>query len=96
MNSVIETTASGFYLESIVKSSASPSIQSTGEIIGMDIDVSRGYLYFGDRTNQGLFRVALEDVTDSGDGRELVVDGVMIWGVVYDWVNEHVYFTNDE
>ena len=62
----------------------------------MDVDVPNGYLYFSDRNDSALWRVKLNEVTSSSDGREKVLDGVKAWGVVYDWINENIYWTEDE
>ncbi len=99
VNSIIEITTYGTYLDTLVRTSNTVSganIASTGNITGMDVDVARDRLYFGDRTNTGLFRVQLSGLSSSGDSRRLICDDVMIWGVAYDWINDYVYWTEDE
>ena len=93
---VIETTPNGVYLNTLVKLSNTQSgVSVTGDVFGMDVDSTNGFLYFGDRNNSGLFRVKISDVSTSTDGRTRIVDNVKIWGVAYDWVNEYVYWTED-
>ena len=97
-NTIIEAATNGLYLDTLVYSSntvSGPNVPTTGDVIGMDVDVNRDYLYFGDRSNTGLFRVKLSDISDSSDGRTLIVDGVKIWGVAYDWINDYLYWTED-
>ena len=94
---MIEATPNGVLLNRLVRTiDTSSGMLQTGDIIGMDVDVTGDFLYFGDRGNLGLFRVGLSDLTESGDRRTKVVGGVKAWGVAYDWVNEYLYWTEDE
>lgn len=93
-NTVRELSPEGELLSTYVGKEFDSNQDNTGVIIGMDADVTAGYLYFGDRNNTGLYRVKLEDNVNS-DNREIVVSNVIIWGVAYDWVNQYVYWTED-
>ena len=94
LNSVIETTPTGLLTNSLVSiSNTIVGVGRTGTIIGMDVDVTNGYLYFGDQEN-GLYKLNLDSLS-SEDGRTIVVSGEGIWGVAYDWINEYVYWTEN-
>ena len=67
----------------------------TGLIYAMEYDPETGTVYYGDRNTSTLWKVSLRRLTSSQDDRMLLYSGVTIWGMTYDWINHHLYWTDD-
>lgn len=98
IGSIIESTLDGHHQKTVVF----PSFQSqtetiqTGLIFAMDLDVSDNILYYSDRNTSTLWKVQLDNVITGNDKREKLADGVKAWGMVYDWINKYLYWTEDK
>ncbi len=98
--SVLKTFVDGMEISTIADTSygIGSNVIPTGLIYAMDYDLDEGVLYFADRNSSTLWRVPLERLTSSQDGRTKVLEeGVEVnaWGLSYDWVNGYLYWTDD-
>ena len=62
----------------------------------MDVDVEKGFVYYGDRTSSTLMKVPLRQLSSSSDQRQELLGGVKAWGLAYDWVTSYLFWTEDE
>ena len=91
---VIESTLTNVVTDTVVSPSyqVGPSFMNNGEIYAMDINVADRLLYFNDRSSDILWQIPLESPFD---GRRQLSDNVQAWGMVYDWINHYLYWTDD-
>ena len=91
----IRTSPTGI-LETVVLNPSVSGFPPTGLIYGMDVDVERDYVYYGDRSSSTLMRVPFRLPSASSDQRQELLGGVRAWGVAYDWLTDYVFWTEDE
>jgi low density lipoprotein receptor-related protein 5/6 len=66
--------------------------RNTGLIYGMDVNVIDNVLYYGDRNSSSIWEMPL----DSTNLRERLTPNAKAWGITYDWINNYLYWTEDE
>ena len=92
---IIRTLTTGI-VETILLNPSEGGFPPTGVIYGMDVDVEGRFVYYADRTSSTLMNVPLRQLSSTSDQRRQVLDGVKAWGLAYDWVTGHLYWTEDE
>jgi hypothetical protein len=66
--------------------------RNTGLIYGMDVNVIDNVLYYGDRNSSSIWEMPV----DSTNMREILTPNAKAWGITYDWINNYLYWTEDE
>ena len=66
-----------------------------GLIYALDYDLLNGFLFYGDRNSNTLWKVSLDRPTASQDDRVLLSSNSTAWDMVFDWIADVLYWTDD-
>ena len=68
---------------------------AVGLIYGMDFNSDDNVIYYGDRDSLSIFQVSVNRLSLLQDDRRLLLNNTRVWDLSYDWINEHLYWTDD-
>lgn len=66
-----------------------------GMIYAMDFDPVRNVIYYGDRNESTIWSVSINRISGLQDDRILLASNTTAWDISYDWINDHLYWTDD-
>ena len=92
---LLKARPDGYVLDTLVDSISVSNAIHTGLVYGMDFDLERQVLYYGDRNSSALWEVPLTRVAQGQDSRAKLLGGVHAWGLSYDWIHHDLYWTDD-
>eukprot|EP00731_Ephydatia_muelleri_P001116 Em0001g1116a len=92
---LLKARPDGYVLDTLVDSISVSNAIHTGLVYGMDFDLERQVLYYGDRNSSALWEVPLTRVAQGQDSRVKLLGGVHAWSLSYDWIHHDLYWTDD-